>query len=88
MSGFWSATVSTGAIDSFFQEIYTLGYAQYAKDYPSPYSDLPSVILNFKKAGEETAIKATGDRPDSLDILISRIEEFGKKATWINQNLH
>jgi hypothetical protein len=87
MTGMWTANISPVQVDSLFKLVHKADLSQYQAEYPSPYSDLPSVIIVHQTLKKQDKIRITGEHPAALDNIVQTIESFSKKGEWRNENL-
>lgn len=87
MNGNWSNHIDKTEVDDFFNWIENENLNQYKNNYPSDYTDLPSVILTYTTIENVKVIQITGNRPARVDTVVNKIDLFIKRANWENNNL-
>lgn len=86
MDGIWTSQLEEKEIKIFFTEICKAKLAEFADEYPSNYSDLPSTIITYNNGKNTKTIRVEGPHPDQLDALIKKLEQKMDGANWTNQN--
>ena len=62
--------LSEEEVKRLFEIFDDVNWNEIASDYPTNYSDLPTVILSFRHAKINRKVTITGERPEVLNDLI------------------
>lgn len=84
IEGDYSSVLNADSTLSLINQVESLKWTQYAQDYLTGYSDLPSTILCYSKtAGDTTWLRYEGDKaPEEVMRLGKKLELIQKTTEW------
>lgn len=82
--GKWELTVPPDSLVDLFAFLDRCDWSQYDSIYPSPYSDLPSVILKLNLNQYVKSITLAGEHPAQLDSIVQYIDRWSNLQGYRN----
>lgn len=74
--GQWELKSDADSIGLLFQKMEMVDWGAFDSIYPSPYSDLPSIVIKINARNFSKSITITGEHPSKLDSIVSDLDRW------------
>lgn len=84
--GFWSKEFSESELEPLQEFMKRFDPEVYDLVYPTNYSDLPGIVLEFNSANYMRRIEIFGEHPSELDTIVAHLTRLADSPGWQNRN--